>query len=65
MQVWGVTDRGAVRQQNQDAYAARGLEACRADGGLLAGLNCCKGRCTFPGVAEALGLVYTDPATLI
>ena len=45
--------------------AARGLEACKADRGLLAGLNCCKGRCTFPGVAEALGLVYTDPATLI
>ena len=26
MQVWGVTDRGAVRQQNQDAYAAKVLE---------------------------------------
>ena len=23
MQVWGVTDRGAVRQQNQDAYAVK------------------------------------------
>ncbi|NBI11563.1 alanine dehydrogenase [Colidextribacter sp. OB.20] len=45
--------------------AARGLEACKAGRGLLAGLNCCKGRCTFPGVAEALGLAYTDPATLI
>ncbi len=32
MQVWGVTDRGAVRQQNQDAYAARVLE----DGRVLA-----------------------------
>ena len=30
MQVWGVTDRGAVRQQNQDAYAARVLEDGRA-----------------------------------
>ena len=26
MQVWGITDRGAVRQQNQDAYAAQVLE---------------------------------------
>ena len=36
MQVWGVTDRGAVRQQNQDAYAARVLEDDRVlahDGG--------------------------------
>ena len=32
MQVWGVTDRGAVRQQNQDAYAAKVLE----DGRVLA-----------------------------
>lgn len=30
MQVWGVTDRGAVRQQNQDSYAARVLEDGRA-----------------------------------
>lgn len=30
MQVWGITDRGAVRQQNQDAYAARVLEDGRA-----------------------------------
>jgi len=30
MQVWGVTDRGAVRQQNQDAYAAKVLEDGRA-----------------------------------
>ena len=30
MQVWGVTDRGAVRQQNQDAYAARVLDDGRA-----------------------------------
>lgn len=45
--------------------AARGLEACKADKGLLAGLNCCRGKCTFPGVAEALGLEYTEPAALI
>ena len=30
MQVWGVTDRGAVRQQNQDAYAVKLLEDGRA-----------------------------------
>lgn len=30
MQIWGVTDRGAVRQQNQDAYAARVLDDGRA-----------------------------------
>ncbi|MCI8303707.1 MAG: Stp1/IreP family PP2C-type Ser/Thr phosphatase [Lawsonibacter sp.] len=32
MQVWGVTDRGAVRQQNQDSFAARTLK----DGRVLA-----------------------------
>ena len=32
MQVWGITDRGAVRRQNQDAYAAKVLE----DGRVLA-----------------------------
>ena len=45
--------------------AARGVEACKADKGLLAGLNCYQGKCTFPGVAEALGLEYADPAALI
>ena len=28
MQVWGVTDRGAVRQQNQDAYAVQDTGTC-------------------------------------
>lgn len=44
MQVWGVTDRGAVRQQNQDAYAARVLDdgrvialVCDGMGGARAG----------------------------
>ena len=44
MQVWGVTDRGVIRQQNQDAYAARVLEdgrvialVCDGMGGARAG----------------------------
>lgn len=45
--------------------AAKGIAACKEDKGLLAGLNCCKGKCTFPGVAEALNLEYTDPASLV
>lgn len=46
--------------------AGKGVEAaCAADKGLLAGLNCYDGKCTYPGVAEALGLEYVDPATLI
>lgn len=45
--------------------AAKGVAACREDRGLLAGLNCCRGGCTFPGVAEALGLEYTDPEKLL
>ena len=40
-------------------------EACLADRGLMSGLNCCGGRCTFPGVAEALGLEYTAPELLL
>lgn len=46
--------------------AAKGVEAaCAADKGLLEGLNCYDGKCTYPGVAEALGLEYVDPAALI
>lgn len=46
--------------------AAKGVEgACSEDRGLLAGLNCYGGKCTFPGVAEALELEYADPACLI
>ena len=45
--------------------AEKGAAACREDKGLLAGLNCYQGKCTFPGVAEALGLAYTDPEKLI
>ena len=43
-----------------------GAEAALAqDKGLMEGLNCYAGKCTYPGVAEALGLEYVDPATLI
>ena len=45
--------------------AAQGVEgACRADRGLLAGLNCYGGHCTCSGVAEALNLKYVDPTGL-
>ena len=44
MQVWGITHRGAVRQQNQDAYAVKELEdgriialVCDGMGGARAG----------------------------
>ena len=37
--------------------ASTGVEgACAADKGLMQGLNCYDGKCTYPGVAEALGL---------
>ena len=45
--------------------AAQGVEgACRADRGLLAGLNCYGGHCTCSGVAAALNLEYVDPTGL-
>ena len=40
-------------------------EACKEDPGLLRGVNCYEGKCTFKGVADALGYAYTDPALLI
>ena len=46
--------------------AGKGVEAaCSEDKGLLAGLNCYDGKCTFLGVAEAFDMEYTDPAGLI
>ena len=46
--------------------ADQGVEgACSQDAGLRAGLNCYGGKCTYPGVAEALGLEYTAPETLL
>jgi len=46
--------------------ASKGLEqACAEDKGLLEGLNCYGGKCTYKNVAEAFGLEYTDPNELI
>ncbi len=39
--------------------------ACKADPALMKGLNTYRGHLTFRAVAEAQGLEYTDPATLI
>ncbi|WP_032093874.1 alanine dehydrogenase [Necropsobacter rosorum] len=42
--------------------AALGVkEACLSDPALLQGLNTYNGKCTFKGVTEAFGLVYTEP----
>ena len=46
--------------------ANKGVEAaCKADKGLMLGVNCYDGRCTFAGVAEAFGMEYVDPNTLM
>ena len=46
--------------------AGLGLEAaCRADAGLLEGLNCYNGMCTYRSVAEAFGLEFTDPVKML
>ena len=46
--------------------AAMGVEAaCKADKGLMLGLNTYDGKCTFAGVAEAFGMEYVDPNTLM
>jgi alanine dehydrogenase len=39
------------------------LEACRRDEALRRGLNAIEGEVTHPGVAEAFGLPYVDPAS--
>ena len=45
--------------------AGMGVEAaCRADPGLLSGLNCYQGKCTFAGVAEALKIPFYKPEEL-
>jgi alanine dehydrogenase len=46
--------------------ASKGVEAaCKADKGLMAGLNCYDGKITFAGVAEAFGMEFVDPITLM
>lgn len=46
--------------------AGKGLEtALKEDAGLMSGLNCYDGKCTFAGVSDALKIPYTDPATLM
>lgn len=48
------------------ALAGRGWrDALRADPHLRDGLNVAEGKVTHPAVAQALGLAYTDPLTLI
>ena len=41
------------------------VEACKADPALMTGLNTYDGKVTFKAVAEAQGLDYCDPATLL
>ena len=55
----GATLPYALKIANLGAEAA-----CKADPALMKGLNTYAGHITFPGVAEAHGLKYTDPATL-
>lgn len=55
----GATLPYALKIANLGAEAA-----CKADPALMKGLNTYKGHITFPGVAEAHGLDYVDPAAL-
>jgi len=55
----GATLPYALKIANLGAEAA-----CKADPALMTGLNTYAGHITFPGVAEAHGLIYTDPETL-
>ncbi len=41
------------------------LETLKADPEFRLGLNCFKGKCTHPAVAESLGREYVDPLTLL
>ena len=56
----GATLPYALKIANMGAEAA-----CKADPALMKGLNTYKGHITFKAVADAQGLEYTDPATLM
>ncbi|MGQ3110915.1 MAG: alanine dehydrogenase, partial [Brevundimonas sp.] len=43
------------------ALADHGLEALKKDPHLARGLNVLKGEITYPAVAEAMGLSWSDP----
>lgn len=60
MALTGATLHYAVKIANMGAEAA-----CKADPALMKGLNTYQGHLTFKAVAEAQGLEYTDPATLL
>lgn len=60
MALTGATLPYAVKIANMGAEAA-----CKADPALMKGLNTYQGHLTFKAVAEAQGLEYTDPATLL
>lgn len=46
--------------------ADKGLTAaCRQSSALMKGLNIYAGKCVYPGVAESLGIDYTDPQSIL
>ena len=60
MALTGATLPYALKIANMGAEAA-----CKADSALMKGLNTYQGKLTFKAVADAQGLTYTDPATLL
>ena len=60
MALTGATLPYALKSANMGAEAA-----CKADSALMKGLNTYQGKLTFKAVADAQGLTYTDPATLL
>lgn len=56
----GATLPYALKIANLGAEAA-----CKADSALMKGLNTYQGHVTFPGVAQAHGMEYVDPNTLL
>ncbi len=60
MALTGATLPYALKIANMGAEAA-----CKADSALMKGLNTYQGKLTFQAVADAQGLTYTDPATLL